>query len=181
MVDQKLLEQMGKLRGLLAHSHPGMSMRDLINYAVQFTLQKVDPAREVRARRERRERKPVEKHAIGQEVEQTALLPASVVKPPATNAPVVKTEAHQVQRSRYIPLAIRRQVWKRDRGCCSNIDPKTGRRCGSRYGLELDHRITFAAGGANTAENLRLVCWKCNQRAAIKSYGMIKMGRYLKY
>ena len=34
-------------------------------------------------------------------------------------------------RSRAIPAAIRRQVWERDRGCCSYVDEGSGRRCGS--------------------------------------------------
>ena len=39
-------------------------------------------------------------------------------------------------RSRAIPAAARRQVWERDRGCCSYVDQASGRRCGSRHLLE---------------------------------------------
>ena len=51
-------------------------------------------------------------------------------------------------RSRYIPVAVRREVWRRDDGCCSYVDPHSGRRCGSRYRLEIDHVVPFALGGA---------------------------------
>ena len=41
--------------------------------------------------------------------------------------------------SRTIPAAVRRQVWQRDGGRCSYLDRRTGRRCNSRYLIEIDH------------------------------------------
>ena len=61
-------------------------------------------------------------------------------------------------RSRYIPTDVRREVWRRDRGCCSYVDQHSGRRCGSRYRLEIDHIVPFALGGATELFNLRLRC-----------------------
>ena len=61
-------------------------------------------------------------------------------------------------RSRYIPAAVRREVCRRDEGCCSYVDRDSGRRCGSRYRLEIDHIVPFALGGANECSNLRLRC-----------------------
>ena len=61
-------------------------------------------------------------------------------------------------RSRYIPAVVRREVWRRDQGCCSYVDPHSGRRCGSRYRLEIDHIVPFALGGGAEPENLRLRC-----------------------
>ena len=61
-------------------------------------------------------------------------------------------------RSRAIPLAVRRQVWDRDRGCCSYVDRGSGRRCGSRHLLEIDHVVPYALGGSAEPDNLRLLC-----------------------
>ena len=61
-------------------------------------------------------------------------------------------------RSRYIPVAVKRAVWRRDQGCCSYVDRHSGRRCGSRYRLEIDHIVPFALGGATELLNLRLHC-----------------------
>ena len=61
-------------------------------------------------------------------------------------------------RSRYIPVAVKREVWRRDQGCCSYVDPHSGRRCGSRYRLEIDHIVPFALGGPSELSNLRLHC-----------------------
>ncbi len=65
---------------------------------------------------------------------------------------------HRARRSRYIPVPVRREVWRRDGGCCSYVDPHSGRRCGSRFLLELDHIVPFALGGGAEPGNLRLRC-----------------------
>ena len=64
----------------------------------------------------------------------------------------------RARRSRYIPAPVRRAVWRRDGGCCSYVDPHSGRRCGSRFLLELDHIVPFALGGSAEPGNLRLHC-----------------------
>ena len=66
--------------------------------------------------------------------------------------------AHRARRSRYIPAPVRREVWRRDGGCCSYVDPYSGRRCGSRFLLELDHIVPFALGGSAEPTNLALSC-----------------------
>ena len=59
---------------------------------------------------------------------------------------------------RAIPAAARREIWQRDGGRCSYVDPRTGRRCASRHLLEIDHRIPYARGGGAEQANLRLLC-----------------------
>ena len=59
---------------------------------------------------------------------------------------------------RAIPAAVRREVWQRNGGRCSYVDPRTGRRCESRHLLEIDHRIPYARGGGAERANLRLLC-----------------------
>ena len=61
-------------------------------------------------------------------------------------------------RGRTIPAAVKRQVWERDRGCCSYVDGGSGRRCGSRHLLQIDHILPFALGGGAEPGNLRLLC-----------------------
>ena len=59
---------------------------------------------------------------------------------------------------RAVPAQIRRDIWARDRGRCTYVNPKTKRRCGSRYLLQIDHIKPFALGGGSERENLRLLC-----------------------
>ena len=61
-------------------------------------------------------------------------------------------------RGRAIPAAVRRQVWERDQGCCSYVDRGSGRRCGSRHQVQIDHILPFALGGSAEPGNLRLLC-----------------------
>ena len=49
-------------------------------------------------------------------------------------------------------------MWRRDGGRCSYVDPHSGRRCGSRFLLELDHIVPFALGGSAEPGNLRVYC-----------------------
>ena len=77
---------------------------------------------------------------------------------------------HRARRSRYIPAAVRREVWRRDGGCCSYVDPHSGRRCGSRFLLELDHIVPFALGGSAEPGNLRVYC-AAHNRFRHRKYG----------
>jgi hypothetical protein len=54
-----------------------------------------------------------------------------------------------------IPRAIRLAVFERDGGRCVE--------CGSAFDIQYDHVIPLALGGANTAENLQILCAPCNQ------------------
>jgi hypothetical protein len=84
-----------------------------------------------------------------------AITPSSLTPP---NTPV--------KRSRYIPAAERRMVMLRDQNGCTYRDPKTGRVCGSKHGLQFDHKAPFSQGGPNTAENLTLRCGARNRYSA---------------
>ncbi len=77
---------------------------------------------------------------------------------------------HRARRSRYISAPVRREVWRRDGGCCSYVDPHSGRRCGSRFLLELDHIVPFALGGSAEPGNLRLHC-SAHHRFRHREYG----------
>lgn len=54
-----------------------------------------------------------------------------------------------------IPLALRRMVWERDGGRCRNG-------CDADR-IEYDHIIPVIFGGRNTADNLQLLCVRCNR------------------
>ena len=60
---------------------------------------------------------------------------------------------------RAIPAGVRRRVWQRDQGRCSYEDLGSGRRCGSRHLLQVDHVFPYALGGGAELQNLRLLCF----------------------
>lgn len=61
---------------------------------------------------------------------------------------------------RYIPASMKGEVYRRDRQCTN---------CGSLMNLNYDHQIPFALGGKTSTDNLRLLCFQCNQRARIRA------------
>ena len=59
--------------------------------------------------------------------------------------------------SRYIPKAVRSEVWQRDEGQCAYRSP-AGERCPSRDWIEFHHVKPYAWGGTATATNIELRC-----------------------
>jgi 5-methylcytosine-specific restriction endonuclease McrA len=72
-------------------------------------------------------------------------------------------------KSRHVPAAIRREVWKRDGGQCAFVGEQG--RCAERGLLEYHHVLPFAAGGETTADNLQLRCRGHNQHEAELYFG----------
>lgn len=64
---------------------------------------------------------------------------------------------------RYISRGIKDFVWHRDKGQCQ--------KCCSRLNINFDHIKPVALGGESTPDNLRLLCFNCNQRQSIKTFG----------
>ncbi len=73
-------------------------------------------------------------------------------------------------RGRYVPAAVRREVWSRDGGRCTFVGD-AGHRCESRRALEFDHVTPVARGGEASAANLRLRCRAHNQLEAERTFG----------
>ncbi len=73
-------------------------------------------------------------------------------------------------RSRHVPAAERREVHRRDSGCCTFVDAR-GERCRETRYLELHHLQPFAKQGANVASNLALRCAAHNALAAEQDFG----------
>jgi hypothetical protein len=77
-------------------------------------------------------------------------------KPVIAPAPIYK-KVQRVQKSRPpIPDEIRRAVFERDGYQCV--------KCGDRYKIACDHIHPYSKGGADTLENLRVLCKSCNSR-----------------
>ena len=79
---------------------------------------------------------------------------AQPAAPPRTRTSAAKTGVT----GRAIPAAVKREVWRRDRGRCRYVDRTSGRRCGSQHLLQIDHVVPYALGGAAEPNNLRLLC-----------------------
>ena len=58
--------------------------------------------------------------------------------------------------SRAIPQDVRIAVSARDQGKCVQ--------CGSTENIQFDHKVPWSRGGANTVNNIQLLCGRCNRR-----------------
>ena len=84
--------------------------------------------------------------------------PAAACAPPAAPPRTRTSAAKPDVTGRAIPAAVKREVWRRDRGRCRYVDRTSGRRCGSQHLLQIDHVVPYACGGAAEPNNLRLLC-----------------------
>lgn len=71
-------------------------------------------------------------------------------------------------RNRYIPRNAKTLVWTKYKGQCTYQDPLTGKKCCSKHGIQIDHKLALAKGGRHQAENLTLLCaghnsWKSDR------------------
>jgi len=153
LVDDSFLKEIEELKTLLSHKMQNASLKDLMSFALKKAL------KELRMKADRG-KKITEKL--------TEKIPTSVVTSAAKQARKI---------SRYIPAAVKRQVWQRDQGQCSFST--NGKRCCAKSNLEFDHIRPYALAGKATEDNLRLRCRTHNQLAAITIFGEHKMGKYL--
>ena len=142
--DDSLREKLLRLKGHFAHAQPNMSLTDLLHRLCDEKLESISKLKSPSA--------PGTRKKTGT----TA----------AASYPRVAGERRPLSQAE-----IRRRVWRRDKGRCSN--------CLSTFALEIDHVQPKAAGGPSTLENTRLLCRACNQRAAIEHFGLSKMAGHL--
>ena len=94
---------------------------------------------------------------------------AKPAAPPRTQTSAAKAGGAT---GRAVPAAVKRAVWRRDRGRCSYVDRISGRRCGSQHLLQIDHVVPYAQGGAAEPSNLRLLCAAHHRhRHAVAGFG----------
>ena len=83
------------------------------------------------------------------------------------------TPASQVKNTknvRYISKEKKHFIWQRDGEKCT--------KCGGSFNLQIDHRKPVALGGSSDVNNLRLLCFHCNQREALKFFSLEDIERW---
>ncbi|MFN8370586.1 MAG: HNH endonuclease [Bacteriovoracaceae bacterium] len=76
----------------------------------------------------------------------------------------------EVKRSRYIPINIRRKVFKKSNYQCEFIQ-RDGVRCSARVNLQIEHIKPYSLGGSHAENNLQILCATHNQYNALKIFG----------
>jgi 5-methylcytosine-specific restriction endonuclease McrA len=159
VVDQAVMEDMEKLKGLMAQQFEQITLSELFSYLLKQELKQ-------------QEKKKVGSERQTEKSEQ--IIPMTADTSQAELPPPVAV----AKSSRYIPTAIRRRVWKRAGGRCEFVSAE-GKRCASQYRLEFHHKIPFALGGEHSETNVFCVCRSHNVAAAVTDYGRSTMKRWM--
>jgi hypothetical protein len=159
----ELHEKLKRLQGMCAHRlKDATSIAELLGVLAELGLRELDPGKEP-----------------GKRGKASA---ANSIAPPTaaleSSAPNSSPRTTPDPSKRYIPLALRRAVWRNASGRCTYVDEKTGRACRSRFALQVEHIQPFAKGGSSTKlDNLTLLCRQHNLLRAVQEFGAIPRER----
>ena len=163
VANDELIEKLGEIRGLLAHSHPGITMGELIDVlATEYRRRHHPEERAARAEEREAKRKQLEAEAIR----------SGVIGSPSTSKVVTPESPFSSIMEKRIPSRLQFHALIKAEGyLCSNIDPVTKIRCNSRYGLEVDHVRAWSLAGKTELKNLRFLCPNHHRRISFLQFG----------
>lgn len=160
-VNDEVMQNIERLKELWSHEIPNASLSDLLQKMAYYCREKLDP----------------EKKRLS--TSSTDAYTGCSTGAPTTGSTSPAPDAHSVKKTRYIPAQIKREIYQRDKSC-TYVSSSTGQRCNSKYFLEIHHKEPFAKGGANSKENLSLLCRTHNNLLACQEYGNEKIQHYQK-
>jgi len=155
IASKRLMKKINRIQELLSHQNKENRYDILIEQILDMALEKIDPVQR-EARRQKRLLKSKK--------------PKSLPVKEQANPPSLSTSAVTPVK-RHIPNKLRDKIFLRDGGRCQFRDKQTGRLCGARHAVQVDHRFPFALGGEHSEGNLRLMCQGHNQNRAEKIFG----------
>jgi hypothetical protein len=177
-LDKETSANLERLKELLSHKLPNAKSADLISYALKFVLNDIDPLKKVE------QLTPIKDSVNGANIGRDRVTePAQkTLKPFASSAEAVRVKKVGSNNRRWnrprISRRLRKELIRNAGGRCAFRDPATGKTCGSRFQLEIDHIHPIALGGSNDPSNLRVLCRQHNQQAARQVFGDSKMAKY---
>jgi 5-methylcytosine-specific restriction endonuclease McrA len=169
VVGPELYEKLARLKGLLAHAMPDATYEELLDRLATDALARLEKQKGTlkstggtqRAVDRGNDAAPASTAAAVVSPVSVAASPGNVTAGSIISLPAGKRV--------YLPVALRKAVWNRGQGQCELV--QQGRRCSSRYRLEIDHIQPLSLGGSNDLSNLRLACWHHNQQQAREKLG----------
>ena len=152
-IAEALKNKLERLAEVLGLANSPANLEALLEKAVDFMLERKDPAR---------------KSASPALAKAEAKKPAAAKKP----APAKGCKLARI----YIPQTSRRLLLKEAGHRCEYQSP-SGKRCDARSQLELDHKHPLALGGGNELANLQVLCSQHNKRKAEREFGLRWQGK----
>src|SRR5262249_10535397 len=135
-VSRAFVADLDKARAALSHQIVDENLESVLHECVRRTLRQVEKKQRGAARK------------------RTGAAPSGTEGKAAKNKP-----------SRYVPVEVRAEVWRRDDGRCAFVG-SDGHRCNSTHKVQFHHVMAFAKGGPATVENGRILCERHNRHIA---------------
>jgi hypothetical protein len=151
-VSSAIQDKIERLKGLLAHQHPNLSLGELFEKLCDLGLEQWNPGKPTKSETKATESAAPRKRCV-------------------RAGPEAEAPNGESSKSKALSVTVTRAVWRRAGSRCEI--------CGSTFALEIDHQMPRAKGGSSEIENCRLLCRSCNQRAAIKEFGQTTMDHYI--
>ncbi len=159
IADDALMEKLQSIRELDGHVQSNPSYLELFHRMADLTLKKLDPLSS---------KKPAHKRAANDEAPKPT--PPEERSEENSQNPRETSPATGHSNPRQIPAELKREVWRRDQGQCTYVS-QDGKRCDSRFALEIDHKTPIAHGGRSTLANLQLLCRNHHRYKTIAQHG----------
>jgi 5-methylcytosine-specific restriction endonuclease McrA len=161
--DQAYVDLLERAKALLWHRLPNGDLVELQRLALEALVEKLEQRKcGALARANAKHSAPTNADAAN------TAAPARNQTSPSAAAPARNEPSRRG--SRYVPRAVRRQVWERDAGRCTFVDER-GVRCRAESAIEFHHEHPHARGGPATLSNLSLRCRAHNQFEAEQDFG----------
>ncbi len=200
IADDALMAKLQSIRELDGHVQSNPSYLELFHRMADLALKKLDPlsSKKTAHKKTAHDKAPKDAQTADDESAHSSIKPTatpraddstppeptSQLTPPAEcsnshSPPLSSADTPSPKNPRQIPAQLKREVWQRDQGRCSYKSPD-GKRCVSRFALEIDHIQPLALDGKTEISNLRLLCRVHNQQQAIVKLGEDQMNRFLR-
>jgi hypothetical protein len=160
-VTADFIAELEQVRVALSHQYPDGNFEQVVREAFKLVLER-DRKRKALTERPR----PV--------IDRPR--PVSERPRPVTDRPRPQTDT-PCENDRYVPAAVKRAVWERDKGRCT-WPMGDGAMCGATHRLEFDHDLEVALGGKPTIGNVRLLCKSHNLMKAEQHLGRTFMAKF---
>jgi hypothetical protein len=177
----ELCEKLELCRDMLSHANPSRELGFIVERALDLLIEDIGKQRLARrGPRRARAQRGVREAGVGAERATCSEPPSFAarsseptqlfeVKQPSEAKPALETKRDN-QRPVAVSRAVRREVFARDGLRCTFVG-ESGRRCGARAFLELDHVTPRALGGQDDASNVRVRCRAHNLLWADEVFG----------
>lgn len=165
VVSQDTLDKLEDVRSLLGPKGIDLSHDELLQVMAEATVLKLKEKRFGKRRVQRAARLSPKEDVLKtvKEVDKRTADKSDKKRSSSGSLGAQQVNSRAGKNQRYLPASTKHSVWQRDQGRCC--------RCGSRRNLQFDHIKPVGLGGTSRIENLRLLCFSCNQRAGIRVYG----------